>query len=132
MSASGSITFFIDNNLSPQLAIGMRGFGEAVEHLQDLFNEDADDTEWLQYVGRRGLVLITRDISIRRRPAELAALRDHRVGAFFLGGKNLGRCDLIQQLVRNWPRMKQMSIKTRRPFAFRVPPRGTKFVSIPL
>ena len=33
--------------------------------------------------------------------------REYQVGAFFMGGKNLRRCQLIQQLVRNWPRMKE-------------------------
>ena len=69
--------FFVDHNLSPQLAKGMKAFG-----------------------------------------------------AFFMGGKNRNRCQLIQQLVRNWPRMKELAKKTRVPFAFRVPPSGTKFTTL--
>lgn len=124
--------FFIDNNLSPLLARGMREFGEDVIHLQDEFDEDADDEEWLPYVGDNAYVLVTRDESIRRRPAEIAALKRHRVGAFFLGGKTLSRCELIQQLVRNWPRMKELAQKERRPFIYRIPPSGTKYTKIGL
>ena len=124
--------FFIDNNLSEHLANGMRAFGEEVMHLKEVFPEDAEDPEWLEYIGSKGLLLVTRDEKVRRRPVELHALRQHRVGAFFLGGKNLSRCDLIQQLVRNWSRMKQLASNTKRPFAFRVPRSGTKLVSIPL
>lgn len=127
-----TLTFFIDNNLSPLLAKGMREFGEDVMHLQEKFAPDADDEAWLPYIGENRFVLVTRDESIRRRPAELAALRRHQVGAFFLGGKNLERCALIQQLVRNWPRMKQLASSERRPFAFRIPPNGTKYSRIPL
>ena len=53
-------------------------------------------------------------------------------GAFFMGGKNRNACQLIQQLVRNWPRMKEIAEKTRRPFAFRIRPKGAKFDLLPL
>lgn len=124
--------FFIDNNLSPQLAKGMSGFGEDVEHLQDKFKPNAQDEEWLPYVGANNLYLVTRDNRIRRNPAEKAALTKNNVGAFFLGGKNRSRCELIQQLVRNWPQVKELSRKTRKPFAFRIPPTGSKFDPIDL
>ena len=130
--AANSLKFFIDNNLSRQLAAGMYAFGEDVMHLRDKFAEDTDDEEWLEFIGSKGIVLITRDLAIRRKPAELAALKQHKVRAFFLGGKNLDRCSLIQQLVRNWPRIKVIANRKKAPFAFRVPPRGRKFDSIPL
>ncbi len=122
--------FFVDNNLSTKLARGMSAFGEAVDHLKDHFPEDAPDTEWLAYIGDNDFFLITRDDNIRRNPAEIRALRDHRVGAFFLGGKHRSRCQLIQQLVRNWPRIKELAQATTRPFAFRVPPSGAKLSKI--
>ena len=110
----------------------MKGFGEEAIHLTEVFDQDTDDVSWLQYVGDNDLLLVTRDERVRRHPAELQALKQHKVGAFFLGGKNRSRCELIQQLVRNWPRMKKLGSSTRRPFAYRVPPSGAKIVSIPL
>jgi predicted nuclease of predicted toxin-antitoxin system len=124
--------FFFDNNLSPHLAAGMKAFGEEVMHLTDQFGQDALDAEWLPYVGNHELVLVTRDLSIRRHPLELNALKKHKVAVFCLGGKNRNRCELIRQLVRNWPRMKELAGNTNRPFAFRIPPTGTKFDRIPL
>ena len=122
--------FFVDNNLSKQMAQGMKAFGENVDHLQDHFPNDAPDTEWLEYIGSNEFFLITRDDRIRKNPAEIAAFKNHGVGAFFLGGKSRNRCQLIQQLVRNWPRIKETASKTKKPFAFRIPPTGTKFVKI--
>jgi len=124
--------YFVDNNLSPKLAHGMRAFGESVDHLTDHFPEDAQDTEWLEYIGQNEMFLITRDDAIRRNPAEIQALRHYRVGAFFIAGKNRTRCDIILQVVRNWPRIKEFSTRLNRPFAFRVPPSGTKFDRIPI
>ena len=120
------MTFLVDNNLGPQLAAGMKGFGEDVVHLTEFLEPDVPDTKMLALVGSNGWCLITRDDRIRYRPAESRALKEHRVGAFFMGGKNRGRCQIIQQLVRNWPRMKKLAGTTKRPFAFRVPPRGAK------
>ena len=122
--------FFIDNNLSKQLAQGMKAFGESVEHLQEHFPPDAPDTQWLEYIGKNDFFLITRDDAIRKNPEEIRAFKEEKVGAFFLGGKNQGRCELIQQLVRNWPRIKSIAAKEKRPFAYRVPPSGTKFSKI--
>ena len=124
--------FFVDNNLSKQLANGMKAFGEEVEHLQDHFPEDAPDTDWLKYIGQESFFLITRDDAIRKNPAELKALKDYSVGAFFLGGKQRNRCQLIMQLVRNWPQIKDHAMKKSKPFAIRVPPSGAKFVQIDL
>jgi uncharacterized protein with PIN domain len=124
--------FFIDNNLSPQLAKGMAGFGEDVVHLTDHFSPDAKDEDWLRTVGTNGWILITRDERIRWRPVESEALKKYRVAAFFLGGKNRTRCQLIQQLVRNWDRFKEVTAKEHRPFAFRVRPNGRKLDPIDL
>jgi predicted nuclease of predicted toxin-antitoxin system len=124
--------FFIDNNLSPHLAHGMKAFQEDVTHLTDHFLPETADEEWLPHVGQNGWFLITRDERIRKNPLELSAIRKHAVGAFFLGGKNRTRCDLIRQLVRHFPRMKELAAKTRRPFAYRIPPTGSKIESIPL
>ena len=124
--------FFIDNNLGPQLADGMKGFGENVMHLQDEFPPGTIDTEWIPYVGKNNLFLVTRDLKVRWRPYERKALKEHKVGVFFLGGKNRTKCQLIQQLVRHWPRMKEYAKKERRPFAFVISPRGTEFKKIQL
>ena len=124
--------FFFDNNVSKKIVEGLKAFGEEVVHLQEKFPEDSADIEWLQYVGEKGLVLITRDERVRWNRAEIAAIKKFKVATFFLGGSHLDRCKLIQQVVRNWPRIKELSGKTQPPFAYRIPPTGTKFTQIPL
>jgi len=71
--------FFLDNNLSPKLAEGMRAFGEDVIHLKDQFSEDVADIVWLEHIGKEGILLITRDQSIRYNPVEIGALRRFKV-----------------------------------------------------
>ena len=110
----------------------MRAFGEDVIHITETFPDDTHDTEYLSRVGSEGWFLVTRDNRIRYRPAERTALKEHQIGAFFMGGKNRNRCELIRQLVRNWRRMKELARKTPAPFAFHVPPSGTKSRPLPL
>lgn len=126
------MTFLIDENLGEPLARGMKAFGEEVVHLRDRFPQGTSDEVVLEKLGKDGWFLITRDDRIRRRPGELAALKQHGVGAFFLGGKKLGRCAIIRQLVRNWHRIKEHSNSQRPPFALRIPATGTRITSLPL
>ena len=84
--------FFVDNNLSVNLAKGMKAFGEDVEHLQDRFAHDCPDTEWLKFIGENDYFLITRDNAIRYNPAELAAFKQHSVGAGIILKCNLWVC----------------------------------------
>ena len=124
--------FFFDNNLSPRLARGLLEFGEDVTHLQDHYPADVPDQDWLPDIGAKGWILVTRDERVRRNPSELAAIKMYKVGAFFLGGKNLSHWELIQQVVRNWLRIRELADKIPRPFAFRVAPHGSTLDRIPL
>jgi predicted nuclease of predicted toxin-antitoxin system len=124
--------FFFDNNVSKKIVEGLKAFGEEAVHLQEIFPEDTADIDWIQYVGEKELVLITRDERVRWNPAEIAAIKKFKVATFFLGGSHLDRCRLIQQVVRNWPRIKEYSRKFQPPFALRIPPTGSKFKEIHL
>jgi hypothetical protein len=122
--------FFFDNNLSPNLVRGLKSFGEDVIHLTDIFPPDEPDSKWLKHIGENGLTLITRDEAIRWHPAEKEAFRVYQVGAFFLGGKKRSAWDIIQQVIRHWPRIKELANNSRRPYAYIIPPSGTKIRQI--
>jgi hypothetical protein len=126
------LKFLIDKNLSEHLSSGLKAFGENVIHLTEVLPGDTKDPVLLEYLGTHEIFLITRDENIRWHPAEAILLRRYCIGAFFLGGKNRGRCDMILQLVRNWPRIKDHAKKKNKPFIFRIPPTGSKFINIPL
>ncbi len=130
---NGQPHFFFDNNLSPDLAAGMKAFGESVSHISELYPDgDPGDVVWLEEIGRRGWFLVTRDRAIRRHPAEVRAYREHGVGGFVLSGKERSRCDLIRQLVRAWAQIKQKAESTHRPFLYRIPPGGGMLERLPL
>jgi len=124
--------FFFDENIGPNIVKGFHEFGEDVTHLLDHFDPGTPDEEWLEFVGKNRMVLITQDRRIRNRPIERQALFIHRVGAFILYGKDLGRWARVKQIVTAWPRIKEFSQQTNPPYAFSVSTAGKSIKRIHL
>lgn len=67
------------------------------------------DEVWLPVVGRRRLVVITRDQQIRRRPVERRAWYRHEVRGFVLTGKtSQNTWDSLRIIARRWDDLEQM------------------------
>ncbi|MBN1577387.1 MAG: DUF5615 family PIN-like protein [Chitinispirillaceae bacterium] len=118
--------FFFDQNLSDKLVRGLREFGEDVIHLKEEYPNQTDvaDAEWLQNIGQKGWILISRDEYIRWHPAEIKAFRENGVGAFLLCGKGKKAWEIIQQVIRHWLRIKELADRTSKPFFLKYPPRA--------
>ena len=124
--------FLFDNNLGIKLAKGMQGFGEDAVHVTEVSLQNVPDSQLFQYASQHNMVIISRDLRMRRNPAEHHAIRKYKIGIFFLGGKNRNTCQLIEQTVRNWRQIKERAASKKTPFAFLIPPKGIKFDSYPL
>jgi hypothetical protein len=121
------MTFFFDNNLSWRLAKALCYLEEdenKVMHLTEVFSANTQDEVWLEDVGKKGMLLVSKDIRIRKHKAALLALKQHNVGAFFLIGRKLTKWQEIRQLIFQWEKMKELAQTSHRPFAFLVPQRG--------
>lgn len=119
------MTFFLDNNLSPVLAKGLREFGEDVQHLRDAFPANTPDEVWLPAIGERGWYLITRDKRIRTRPHQIDALVRSNVGAFvFTQKRDPLRWGWVELVVRRWREIQRFADSHDRPFVAGVPERG--------
>ena len=122
---------FFDENLGPPLAEGLKGFGVDAMHLLEEFDPGTPDIDWLPYVAKNGYILFTRDNKILLRPQERAILKEQKIGAFFLSGKNMGRWDHIRQIIRAWHKIEEAA-KDDPPFAYKVNRHGTKVEKIAL
>ena len=88
--AAAAFTLFIDRDLcSRRLDTALREAGIPFVAHRDLFADDSPDVDWIAEVGRRGLVVLTREQEIRRRPNELAAVRAACIHLFALTSGNL-------------------------------------------
>jgi hypothetical protein len=132
LPSSGSFVF--DENLPHQIASALQLLDDStvVRYLGAFFPDGTDDVVFLPVLGSAGAFLVTRDARQRRKPAELQAYREHGIGAFILGGKNLQRWDIVKQIVCAWPLIKDAAAKSRRPFAYRVPANGGRLEPLSL
>ncbi|HEX8694694.1 MAG TPA: DUF5615 family PIN-like protein [Longimicrobium sp.] len=120
--AGGGVRFLFDAHLPPGLAEALRVLGEPAEHVSEIFAPATPDETWIRYAGERGWCVVSRDMNITRKPHELAALRESKVGAFFLlpGKRSPRLCQIIQTVVKHWPELKRLAGSERRPFQFQI------------
>ena len=112
--------FIIDENIPREFAKGLKNFGEDVEHVLDHFSQGAKDIEILEFVGKKGFFLVTKDTRIRYRKVEILALRKNNVGAFFLVGKTMRSWDIVKQLINSWESIKQIAETENKPFIYKL------------
>lgn len=98
------------------MAEALRNAGATVELHRDHFADDAPDVEWLDVVGRRGWVVLTKDDAIRRNPLERRALLAANVRAFILTSQNMSGSDMAELVVRVLPRIEKLARSTPPPF----------------
>lgn len=85
----GSV-FFIDRSLGVEpIRSTLVEAGLAVEIHDDHFKRDEEDRVWLEEVGKRGWIVLTKDQRLRYRPLEIAALRSSKARVFVLVAGNL-------------------------------------------
>lgn len=97
----GLPALFLDRSLGrrqvPEL---LRAAGLRLQTLAEVYGVPADETiadvDWLARAGREGWVVLMKDERIRYRPAERAALIDHRVRAFCLTSGNLRAAEMAE------------------------------------
>ena len=109
---------FVDRSLGGKVVPdALRAAGERVERHDDHFPADTPDHVWLADVGARGWLILTKDKRIRRRPAEIHALRAAGAKAFFLSSsKDLTGPQMAEIFVRALPKMKRIARNTPAPF----------------
>lgn len=79
----------LDNNLAPRIARSLDALFEdhTIRALRDEFAENTPDVDWIKALSDRGgCAVLTRDLHIRTRPHERAALDNARIVFFFLDG----------------------------------------------
>ncbi|HEU4760528.1 MAG TPA: hypothetical protein VFT91_11195 [Dehalococcoidia bacterium] len=112
---------FIDRSIPKGVADALKAVRDDVRWLEDEFQHDAKETEWLPEIGKRGWLVISRDKKIRTRPGERRALVDAGVGCFILAQKqNLTRWDYLKLIAASLDEMEEAFASTRKPFIYTV------------
>jgi hypothetical protein len=108
------LKLLLDNNLSPRIASCLQAI--FVEHrivaLRQNFYTDTPDSEWITKLDQDGgWAVLTKDLRIRTRPHERAALDRSRIVYFFLGG-SWNRYDVAETAARLIRLMSKMAAQT--------------------
>jgi hypothetical protein len=99
-------SFFVDRSLGGAFVAGaLREAGHAVVVHDDEFEPDARDIDWLQAVGKRGWVVLTKDARIRTNALERGTLLSANVAAFMLGRGDMKGPQMATIFMAALPRM---------------------------
>ncbi len=116
---------FVDECLgSTDVPGALQAAGIKFELLHAHFEAGTADESWLQDVGRRGWVVLTKDQRIRRREAEFQALLAANVAAFVLTSGNMTGAAMGQAFVLAYPRIQKMLRDYELPFVAAVDAAG--------
>ncbi len=97
-----------------------------IEYHDDLFDMAAPDDEWLPYVGKRGWIVIGHDYNYHENAPELAALKQYKVGAFYLWGSEAPRWETMRVFAKAYDTIIDIATKTPRPFVYRIFRNGSR------
>ena len=86
------MNLFFDQDMGVRLprAIRLLGIADSIRWTQTEFperfshNESIADFEWIELVGRQGLLGISCDLSLLREPASVEAMQTHKAGVVFV------------------------------------------------
>jgi len=84
--------------------------------LDDHFEPNASDEEWLRFIGQKGWIAITKDKRIRYRTPALEVIRKEKVKLFMYNKGNLTGQQMVEILVKAIPRIKTFIAKHEPPF----------------
>jgi hypothetical protein len=117
--------FFIDRSLGVEpIRAALIAEGLVVEIHDDHFKRDEEDRVWLDEVGDRGWVVLTKDQRLRYRPLEIAALRSSGARVFILVAGNLRGNEIAAAFVAALPAMCRILHTHKGPFTARITKSG--------
>ncbi len=120
------LVFFIDRSLGRSIVPeALQKEGVQVQIHDNLFPQNAPDTDWLSKVGSRNWIVLTKDAMIKSRPNEKAALMRSGVRAFILVSANLTGEEMASIFVKAIPAIKKFIAKYPAPFIAKIKRTGS-------
>lgn len=102
----------------------LRRAGAVIELHSDHFRDDAEDSEWLEKVGKRGWVVLTKDRRLRSNYLQLVAIVRSNVRAFAITAADLRGEDMGSAFVKALPQIQSFIKRFNAPFTASVSAEG--------
>lgn len=94
--------------------------GAQIQHHGDHFAQNTPDAEWLQNVGNRGWVVLTKDKKIGRNELELRAIACANVKVFSLASGNLTGQQMAHTFVNGLEKLEKFTYGNQAPFIAKI------------
>lgn len=126
MGAPRPPKLLLDECCGGTLAAALRAEGATVVEagFDPALPRGTSDEDVLRWAGGNGFALLTRDRHLKTRPAELAAIKAHRVAVFYVPPSPRTRDELCRAVTMALPRIVRCLGREDRPFVRRILPNG--------
>ena len=129
-----AVEFFVDRSLGRKhLPEALRAEGMTVHTMASVYGENRaqslKDVDWLADAGKQGWVVLHKDSAIRRRPAELQALRNAKLRTFCLVNAQLKGHEQTARFIDNLEAIIRRSSRPG-PFIYAISERGLRKIDI--
>lgn len=118
--------FFFDRSIGVKIPEALRHVRvpNDIELHQEHFAQNEQDDVWLSQVGVWGWIVFGQDYKYHEMPSELAAIRQHNVGCFYLWGSEAPRWETMRVFAKAYDKIVRAATVTPRPFVFEVRKNG--------
>jgi len=111
------IVFYLDRNLGKHIIADiLRYSGVEVEIHDDHLPINAPDEHWIELVGQRNWIAITKDKNIRYRTAEIEAIKKYNARVIVIRAKNATGSEIAELILKSMKRIIRFAKKTKPPF----------------
>ncbi len=107
------------HHIAPQ-AVGLK----PIRGQKTLFKHDVGDDVFLDFVGRRGWVVIGQDYRYHLHEQILAAIKTHKIGVFYVWGANATKWETMRVVARTYDKIIEIAQNVERPFIFKISKSG--------
>ena len=84
------------------------------------FKHDTPDDIWLESVGKNKWVVLSHDAKFHKESAALEAIRQHKVGCFYLWGAQLPVWNKFVLFAQSFEKIEKAVRTDRKPFIYRI------------
>ena len=117
------LTFFFDRCVGKRLPralleLGTRCDFEVKYHAGEAYKHNLDDDIWLSDVGKKGWFVLSYDAKWQDEAAAIEAIRQHKVGCFYLHGASSLSFDPLASFVRSYGKIMEIAKSEKRPYIY--------------
>jgi hypothetical protein len=80
------------------------------------FKDDTSDDEWLAKVGAEGWIVFSHDRKFHKELPAIAAIKQHRIGCFYLWGAQMPIWDKLVCFARGSAMIRKTAAQVKKPF----------------